>query len=182
MHSCPECGDRISGVDFQDGEEVLEPCGHEAPEHFRTAVSKPVRTDGAGQLDNGDQFEELRSADAKYAHMLGDDETTVDESQSDTTDISEQIVVVRHEKERQTLRFRAHVSIGSSRWEPVCTHAERFHRVVGSSQFKRSGEVDWVDLPVPVQQEIAETVPDVADPSDLDPEIRFVHPQDGDRV
>lgn len=43
--TCPVCGDRVSGIDISDGEECLEPCGHQAPTGLRKSVSESASQD-----------------------------------------------------------------------------------------------------------------------------------------
>lgn len=117
-------------------------------------------------------------------HWEQDDDEEDGESDTDSqqrTTVDSQIVDVIWRTDPRDLRFDVHVSHGDHRWSPVASFASRYHRIAESNQWDPMGEVDWVDLPVPVRRRVADVVAGVDSHEELDPETRIINPdEDGD--
>jgi len=84
--TCPECGDRVSGLDIPEpGQFQLEPCGHDAPRYLREQLTADVRADGGTRSvdsvadnDNGSQSEQHKLTLSDVGVPNGDGESWQD--------------------------------------------------------------------------------------------------------
>lgn len=87
----------------------------------------------------------------------------------------------RTDVDERDMRYDVYVA-HDDRFGPYVAFVDSYHQIMGSGQYDPDGQLEWFDLPIPLQAEIVDVIPGVDERSELDPELSILGNGGDDRA